>query len=332
MMPWLLPETNRINLQLLTKELSIKMSTEIAKKIWHNGNFVEWNEANIHVMSHVIHYGSAVFEGIRCYATPQGPAVFRLKEHLQRLHDSCRIYRMPLEYSVDTLVEACLETVRVNEFKECYLRPVVFRGYGSFGVNPLPNPVETYICTWMWGKYLGQEAIDEGVDVCVASWTRMHPNSLPATAKAAANYMNSQLIKMEAILNGYVEGIALDTTGNVSEGSGENLFVVRNGVLYTPPMSSAILAGITRDSVMRLANKLGYEVVERVIPRAELYIADDVFFTGTAAEITPIRSIDKIKIGAGKRGPITAALQKEFFAVTSGEREAPGDWLSFAKR
>jgi branched-chain amino acid aminotransferase len=283
-------------------------------------------------MSHVIHYGSALFEGIRCYATPHGPAVFRLHEHIQRLHDSCHVYRMPLAYTVAELIEACHETVRVNEFKQCYLRPIVFRGYGPFGVNPLHNPVEVYIASWVWGKYLGQEAIEQGVDVCVSSWVRMHPNSLPATAKSAANYMNSQLIKMEAITNGFVEGIALDTTGNVSEGSGENLFVACNGVLYTPPLSSAILAGITRDSVMKLAHKLGYEVVERVIPRAELYIADEVFFTGTAAEITPIRSIDRIKIGAGQRGPITAALQNEFFAITSGEKEAPGDWLAFTNR
>ncbi len=308
------------------------MSTEIAKQIWHNGQFVAWDDAKIHVMSHVIHYGSALFEGIRCYATPQGPAVFRLREHIQRLEDSCKVYRMPIGYSVTELIEACLETVRVNEFKECYLRPIAFRGYGSFGVNPFSNPVEVYIASWTWGKYLGQEAIEEGVDVCVASWARMHPNSLPATAKSAANYMNSQLIKMEAVTNGFVEGIALDTAGNVSEGSGENLFIVRNGMLYTPPMGSAILTGITRDSVMKLAHKLGYEVVERVIPRAELYVADEVFFTGTAAEITPIRSIDRIKIGTGKRGPMTAALQGEFFAITSGEKEAPGDWLTFAKQ
>ena len=308
------------------------MSTEIAKQVWHNGQFVAWDDAKIHVMSHVIHYASALFEGIRCYATPQGPAVFRLREHIQRLEDSCKVFRMPIGYSVAELIKACLETVRVNEFKECYLRPIVFRGYGSFGVNPFANPVEVYIASWTWGKYLGQEAIEEGVDVCVASWARMHPNSLPATAKSAANYMNSQLIKMEAITNGFVEGIALDTSGNVSEGSGENLFIVRNGVLYTPPLGSAILTGITRDSVMKLANKLGYEVVERVIPRAELYVADEVFFTGTAAEITPIRSIDRIKVGTGKRGPVTAALQDEFFAITSGEKEAPGDWLTFAKQ
>jgi branched-chain amino acid aminotransferase len=307
------------------------MSTEIAKQVWHNGKFVAWNDANIHVMSHVIHYGSAVFEGIRCYATPQGPAVFRLREHIERLHDSAYIYRMPLGFTVDELIQACVETVKVNEFKECYLRPVVFRGYGSFGVNPLPNPVETYIASWTWGKYLGQEAIEEGVDVCVSSWARMHPNSLPPTAKAAANYMNSQLIKMEAITNGYVEGIALDSTGNVSEGSGENIFVVKRGVIYTPPPSSAGLAGITRDSAIKLAHKLGFELVERIIARAELYTADEIFFTGTAAEITPVRSVDRVKVGPGRRGPLTAALQAEFFAITSGEKEAPGDWLTFVK-
>jgi len=306
------------------------MSTpETAKKIWHNGKLIEWDDARIHVMSHVIHYASALFEGIRCYSTPKGPAIFRLREHIQRLHDSCHIYRMDPPYSVDELIKACVEVVTVNNFKECYLRPVVFRGYGSFGVNPLPNPIETYIASWLWGKYLGQEAIEQGVDVCTASWARMTPNSLPATAKSAANYMNSQLIKMEAISNGFVEGIALDAQGNISEGSGENLFMVRDGVLFTPPLASAILAGITRDSVMHIARNLGYEVREGVIPRASIYIADEIFFTGTAAEITPIRTVDRIKIGSGERGPVTAALQKEFFAITSGEKEAPGNWLTF---
>lgn len=306
------------------------MSTpETAKKIWHNGKLIEWDDARIHVMSHVIHYASALFEGIRCYSTPKGPAIFRLREHIQRLHDSCHIYRMDPPYSVDELIKACVEVVTVNNFKECYLRPVVFRGYGSFGVNPLPNPIETYIASFVWGKYLGQEAIEQGVDVCTASWARMTPNSLPATAKSAANYMNSQLIKMEAISNGFVEGIALDAQGNISEGSGENLFMVRDGVLFTPPLASAILAGITRDSVMQIARNLGYEVREGVLPRASIYIADEIFFTGTAAEITPIRTVDRIKIGAGERGPVTAALQKEFFAITSGEKEAPGNWLTF---
>ena len=304
-------------------------STETAKKVWHNGKFVEWDDANIHVMSHVIHYASALFEGIRCYSTPRGPAIFRLREHIQRLYDSCHIYRMDMGYSVDQLVEACKETVRINEFKECYLRPVIFRGYGSFGVNPFPNPVEAYIASWVWGKYLGQEAIDDGVDVCVSSWARMQGNTLPATAKAAANYMNSQLIKMEAIVNGFVEGIALDTSGNVSEGSGENLFLIRDGKIFTPPLSSAVLAGITRDSVIQLARNFGYEVIEQVVSRATLYIADEVFFTGTAAEITPIRSIDRIKVGNGKRGEITAQLQSEYFAITAGQKEAPADWLTY---
>lgn len=304
---------------------------EVAKKIWHNGKFIDWDNANIHVMSHVIHYASSVFEGIRCYSTPNGPAVFRLREHIQRLRNSAYIFRMEVDFSIDDLVNACLETVRVNEFQECYLRPIIFRGYGPFGVNPMGNPIETYIASWVWGKYLGAEAMEEGVDVCVSSWARMSSNSLPATAKSAANYMNSQLIKMDAIKNGYVEGIALDSQGNVSEGSGENIFIVKDNILYTPPMSSAVLQGITRDCAMQLAKLLGYEVREQVMPRASLYIADEIFFTGTAAEITPVRSIDKIKIGNGARGPITAALQKEFFAITSGEKEAPGDWLTFAK-
>lgn len=304
---------------------------EVAKKIWHNGKFIDWDNANIHVMSHVIHYASSVFEGIRCYSTPSGPAVFRLREHIQRLRNSAYIFRMEVDFSIDDLVNACLETVRINEFQECYLRPIIFRGYGPFGVNPMGNPIETYIASWVWGKYLGAEAMEEGVDVCVSSWARMSSNSLPATAKSAANYMNSQLIKMDAIKNGYVEGIALDSQGNVSEGSGENIFIVKDNILYTPPMSSAVLQGITRDSAMQLAKLLGYEVREQVMPRASLYIADEIFFTGTAAEITPVRSIDKIKIGNGARGFITAALQKEFFAITSGEKEAPGDWLTFAK-
>lgn len=303
-------------------------STETAKKIWHNGQMIEWNDAQIHIMSHVVHYGSSLFEGIRCYSTTQGPAIFRLREHLQRLHDSCKIYRKELPYSVEQLVAACQDVVRVNGFKECYLRPVAFRGYGAFGVNPLNNPIEVYIASWVWGKYLGQEAIDEGVDVCVSSWARMHSNTLPPTAKSAANYMNSQLIKMEALANGYAEGIALDTDGNVSEGSGENIFLVRNGVLYTPPLASAVLPGITRDSVMQIARNFGFEVREQVVPRASLYVADEVFFTGTAAEITPIRSIDRVKIGSGRRGEVTAQLQSEFFAVTSGEKAAPGDWLT----
>jgi len=316
---------------LSRRSFTLCMATQTAGKIWHNGKLIDWNDANVHVMSHVIHYASALFEGIRCYATPQGPAVFRLREHIQRLRDSCHIYRMDTSYSIDDLVKACIEVVRVNNFEECYLRPLVFRGYGNFGVNPLSNPIEVYIASWVWGKYLGLEAIEHGVDVCTATWARMSPNTLPATAKASANYLNSQLIKMEAIINGFAEGIALDTHGNVSEGSGENLFMVRDGQIFTPPVSSAILAGITRDSVIQIARGLGYEVKETVIPRAAVYIADEIFFTGTAAEITPIRTVDRISIGTGERGPITARLQKEFFAITSGEKEAPGEWLSFVR-
>ncbi len=304
------------------------MATETGKRIWHNGRLIEWDDAKIHVMSHVVNYASALFEGIRCYSTRNGPAVFRLREHMTRLRDSCHIYRMEIGYSVDELIAACLEVVRANGFKECYLRPLVFRGYGSFGVNPLPNPIETYIPCWVWEKYLGQEGIDHGVDVCVSSWARLPANTLPMTAKAAANYMNSQLIKMEAITNGFVEGIGLDMQGMVSEGSGENIFLVRDGQLLTPPLGSSILPGITRDSVIQIARELGFEVKETPLPRAALYIADEVFFCGTAAEITPIRTIDRIKIGNGGRGPITAAIQKEFYAITSGHKEAPDDWLT----
>jgi branched-chain amino acid aminotransferase len=305
------------------------MEQKTTEKIWHNGKLIDWDQANIHVMSHVVHYASAMFEGIRCYATSKGPAIFRLKEHLKRLINSCHIYRTTTGYTLEQLIDACVQVVRVNRVNECYLRPIVFRGYGTFGVNPLQNPVETYIICWVWGKYLGKEALDEGVDVCVSSWARIAPNTLPSIAKVSANYMNSQLIKTEAILSGYTEGIALDTSGNVSEGSGENIFLVADGIVYTPSLNSCILPGVTRDTVMKLCDLLGLEVRRQTIPREMLYIADEVFFTGTAAEITPIRSIDKIKIGAGRRGPITKLLQDEFFAITSGRKEAPGDWLTF---
>jgi branched-chain amino acid aminotransferase len=305
------------------------MDQTITEKIWHNGEFIAWDQATIHVMSHVVHYASAMFEGIRCYETSGGPAIFRLDDHLLRLLHSCQIYRSLPAYSLDDLRQACLDLVRVNKINACYLRPIVFRGYGTFGVNPLPNPIETYIICWKWGEYLGPEAVEQGVDVCVSSWARISPNTLPAMAKVSANYMNSQLIKMEAILNGYTEGIALDSGGNVSEGSGENLFLVLNHTVYTPPIAASILPGITRDTVVKLCELLGVPVKKQEIPREMLYIADEVFFTGTAAEITPIRSIDKIQIGGGRRGPITKRLQEEFFAITSGRKEAPGDWLSF---
>ena len=299
------------------------------EKIWHNGRFIRWEEATIHVLSHVVSYGTSVFEGIRCYATPSGPAVFRLREHVRRLVDSAKIYRMEnLGFSAAQLAEAMLEVVRVNKMDSCYIRPIVIRGYGEMGVNPLKNPIEVYIACWSWGKYLGEEALAEGVDVCVSSWTRIAPNTLPALAKAGANYMNSQLVKMEALANGYSEGIALDANGYVSEGSGENIFVVRDGKIHTPPLGASVLPGITRDSVLTLARELGIPLVETIIPREMLYIADEVFFSGTAAEITPIRSIDRIPIGKGRRGPVAEKLQKEFFAVINGTRKDQHGWLS----
>jgi len=277
----------------------------------------------------VVSYGSSVFEGIRCYSTPAGPAIFRLREHVRRMLDSAKIYRMEhIGYSAEQLAEAMLELVRVNKMEACYLRPIAMRGYGDIGVNPLKNPIDVYIACWNWGKYLGDEALSEGVDVCVSSWNRIAPNTLPALAKAGANYMNSQLIKMEAIANGYAEGIALDTAGYVSEGSGENIFVVRDGKIHTPPLGASVLPGITRDSILALARDLGIPTVETIIPREMLYIADEVFFSGTAAEITPIRSVDKIAIGSGRRGPIAERLQKEFFGVINGVREDRYGWLT----
>jgi branched-chain amino acid aminotransferase len=298
-------------------------------KIWHNGRFIPWADATIHVLSHVVSYGSSVFEGIRCYSTPAGPAVFRLREHVRRMVDSAKIYRMEnLGYSAEQLGDAMLELVRVNRMEACYIRPIAIRGYGDIGVNPLQNPIDIYMACWSWGKYLGEEALAEGVDVCVSSWNRFAPNTLPALAKAGANYMNSQLIKMEAMANGYSEGIALDTSGFVSEGSGENIFIVRDGKIHTPPLGASVLPGITRDSVLALARDLGIPVVETIIPRELLYIADEVFFSGTAAEITPIRSIDRIKIASGRRGPVTEKLQKEFFGVINGSREDRYGWLT----
>src|ERR1700674_5818677 len=298
------------------------------EKIWHNGRFIDWKDAQIHVLSHVASYGSSVFEGIRCYTTPSGPAIFRVREHIRRLLDSAKIYRIELKFTVDQLADAMIELVRLNRLDSCYLRPIVLRGYGDIGVLPGNNPTEVYIACWEWGKYLGEEALAKGVDVCVSSWTRIAPNTLPALAKAGANYMNSQLMKMEALANGYSEGIALDTAGFVSEGSGENIFVVRDGKILTPPLGASVLPGITRDSVLALARDLGIPVVESIIPRELLYIADEVFFSGTAAEITPIRSIDRIPIGKGRRGPIAEKLQKEFFAIVNGTKPDRYGWLT----
>jgi branched-chain amino acid aminotransferase len=300
------------------------------EKIWHNGRFIDWKDATIHVLSHVVSYGSSVFEGVRCYSTPSGPAVFRAAEHMRRLLDSAKIYRIEnIGFTNEQLCEAMLELVRVNRMDSCYFRPIVLRGYGDVGVYGHKNPVEVYIACWEWGKYLGEEALSHGVDVCVSSWTRIAPNTLPALAKAGANYMNSQLIRMEAAINGYAEGIALDSHGYVSEGSGENIFVVRDGKILTPPLGASVLPGITRDTVLTLAQDLGIPVVETIIPRELLYIADEVFFSGTAAEITPIRSIDRIEIGTGRRGPIAERLQKAFFEVIEGTREDEHGWLSY---
>jgi branched-chain amino acid aminotransferase len=299
------------------------------EKMWHNGRFINWDDAKVHVLSHTLHYGSSVFEGIRCYSTPAGPAIFRAADHIRRLTDSARIYRMEdIGYTSTQVIDAMTELVRVNHMDSCYIRPIAFRGYGEMGVLPFHNPIEVYIACWEWGKYLGPEALAEGVDVCVSSWTRLAPNTLPAMAKASANYMNSQLIKMEAVTNGYAEGIALDAAGYVSEGSGENIFVARNGKLYTPPLGTSALPGITRDSVLCLARDAGIEVVEQAVPREMLYIADEVFFTGTAAEITPIRSVDRIKVGSGRRGPIAERLQKRFFSIIRSEAEDRYGWLT----
>ena len=304
------------------------MPIQKTEKIWHNGKFIDWDDAKIHVVSHVISYASCLFEGIRCYATPGGPAIFRLKEHTQRLLNSSYIYRIEVPYSLEDLMAAQLDLVRVNKLPYCYIRPFVLRGYGEVGVNPFKAPIEVYIACWPWGGYLGEEAIEQGVDVCVSSWARMAPNTLPAMAKSAANYMNSQLIKMEALTNGYVEGIALDDRGLVSEGSGENVFVVRDGALITPPLANSVLPGITRDTVITLAHDLGIPVREEPIPREMLYIADEVFFVGTATEIAPIRSVDKIKIGAGRRGPLTKRLQDEFFGILKGTKPDRYGWLT----
>ena len=304
------------------------MSVKKTEKIWHNGKMIAWDDAKIHVLSHVVSYGSSVFEGIRCYETEQGPACFRLRDHMQRLLHSGHIYRMDSPFSLDQLCAAAIDVVRDNRMSSCYIRPIMLRGYGDVGVSPLKNPLDVYVACWEWGAYLGPEALDAGVDVCVSSWTRMAPNTLPALSKAGANYMNSQLIRMEAMANGYAEGIALDVAGYVSEGSGENIFLVRDGVVYTPPMGSSALTGITRNSIIALCEDLGIPLREQMIPREMLYIADEVFFTGTAAEITPLRSIDRIQVGAGRRGPITKRLQEEFFAILTGAKADRHNWLT----
>ena len=301
------------------------------KKIWMNGEMIDHDNAKVHVLSHVLHYGSGFFEGIRAYKTEEGTAIFRLDEHIDRLYNSCKIYRTEIPYSKEEIKQAIFDTIKINGIKTAYIRPLVYRGYESLGVDPSKCPVETMIATWEWGAYLGPEALTKGVDVCVSSWSRLAPNTMPTAAKAAGNYMSSQLIKMEALENGYDEGIALDYAGNVSEGSGENLFVVSNGKIYSPQAGSSALVGITRDSVIALARDLGYEVIEQTISRESLYTANELFFSGTAAEITPIASVDKIKIGSGKRGSITENIQNAFFKMTEGKNPKFNSWLTYVK-
>ena len=298
-------------------------------KIWFNGELVDWHDAKINVLSHVVHYGSSVFEGIRCYKTEKGSAVFRLDEHVSRLFDSAKIYRMEIPYTQEEVTQAILETIRVNKLEACYIRPVVFRGYETLGVDPMGCPVDVVIAVWEWGEYLGEAALKNGVSVCTSSWNRMAPNTLPFLAKAGGNYLNSQLVRIEANMNGYDEGIVLGTDGLVSEGSGENIFAIKNGSIVTPESHYGILPGITRHTAITLMRDLGMKVEQRGIPREFLYIADEVFFTGTAAEITPIRAIDKIQIGAGERGPITAQIQDAFFKVIRAEVEDEHGWLTF---
>jgi len=298
-------------------------------QIWMNGALVPWDDAKIHVGAHVIHYGSGVFEGIRCYSTPEGPAVFRLDLHTERLFNSAKIYRMDVPYTREQIDEAITGTIAANKMDACYIRPLIYRGYGQLGVNPFPCPVDVCIMVWDWGRYLGTDALEKGVDVCVSSWTRLAPNTMPTMAKATANYMNSQLIKMEAIKEGYAEGIALDAQGYLSEGSGENLFLVKNAALLTPPPVASVLPGVTRDTVVTLAKRLGIPVQEQMMPREMLYLADEIFMTGTAAEITPIRSVDKITVGRGARGPVTEALQKAFFDVIECRVPDEFGWLTF---
>src|SRR5882672_647838 len=299
-----------------------------AETIWMNGRLIPWEQATVHVLSHVIHYGSCIFEGMRCYKTQRGPAVFRLRDHVDRLFDGCKIYRMEIPYTREQIESAILETVRSNRLEACYVRPLAYRGYESLGVDPFPCPIDVAVAAYPWGSYLGKDAAEKGVDVMVSSWRRQAPDTLPAMAKASANYMNSQLIKMEALVNGYAEGIALDAYGFVSEGSGENLFLVKKGVLYTPPLTASILPGITRQSILTLAADMKLPIQERSIPREMLYIADEVFFAGTATEVTPVRSIDRQTVGRGTRGEITERLQSEYLAICTGRKADRHGWLT----
>jgi branched-chain amino acid aminotransferase len=310
------------------------MSTRLIETdwIWKDGEFIPWADAKVHVLSLAVQFGSSVFEGIRCYRTPHGPSIFRLRDHIRRLFDSCRIYRMDPAHSFDAMTAACSALVDRNELEECYIRPMVLRGYGSAGMNPVSSPVETYICCFPWGTYLGEDALQAGVDVCVSTWQRPEPNTFPALAKGAGHYNNAQLIKMEAVANGYVEAIALGPGGLVSEGSGQNLFLVRDGVLLTPPLDGTSLAGITRASLIAIAADLGIPFREQIVPREMLYTADELFFTGTAAEVTPIRSVDRIPVRSGGMGPVTRRLQKRFLEIAHGEAPDTHGWLTRVSR
>jgi len=297
--------------------------------IWMNGKLVAWADANIHIASHVIHYGSGVFEGARCYLTERGSACFRIDDHVRRLYDSARIYRMEPTIDQAAFQEAIMETIRANAYKACYIRPLMYRGYGSLGINPKPCPVDTAILLWEWGAYLGDEALERGVDVRIGSWARAAPNTYPSMAKSTANYANAQLLKLEAMADGYAESLALDPSGHLSEGSGENVFLVRDDVIYTPPMSSSLLPGLTRSSVITIARDLGVEVREQVLPREFLYLADEAFFVGTAVEVTPIRSVDRLTIGRGSRGPVTEIIQRTFFDIVNGRAPDTHHWLTY---
>jgi branched-chain amino acid aminotransferase len=299
--------------------------------IWHDGDFVPWKEANVHVLAHSMQFGSSAFEGVRCYSTPGGPAIFRLEDHLQRLLNSCKIYRMEVPYGVDELVAACCELVERNKLDACYIRPMVIRGYGAAGMVPFASPVEVYLPCWPWGTYLGEGALEKGVDACVSSWHRMAPNTTPSMAKIAGNYLGGQLIKMEALANGYDEAIALGPDGLLSEGSGQNVFLVHRGVIYTTPANGTLLPGITRDSIIKLARDAGMEVREQMLPREMLYSVDEVFLTGTASEVTPVRSVDKITVGAGKTGEVTKQLQRTFLDLVHGKIEDRHGWLTHVR-
>lgn len=300
-----------------------------AEWIWHNGELIKWKDAKVHLLSLAVQFGSSVFEGIRCYDTDNGPAVFRLDDHLKRLYDSCRTYRMEVPYPVEHLVESCKQLIRTNELRECYLRPMVLRGYGAVGMDPRNSPIEVYLACWPWGAYLGEEALAQGVDVCVSSWLRPAPNTFPTSAKSAGHYNNAQLMKMEAIANGYAEAVALGPGGVVSEGSGQNVFLVENGEIVTPQIDGTSLRGITRDTIFKVAADLGIRVRQETVPRENLYNCDELFFSGTASEVTPIRSVDRIPIGTGKAGEVTMRIQRRFLDLVRNKVPDDRSWLTF---